>query len=59
MITDRNHNVYDAALEKLLYPLSKCPDAKPRMPDMAYLHQELKRKMASRRRIFLNWFLEG
>ena len=34
----------DAALEKLLYPPNPCPDAKPRMPDMAYLHRELKRK---------------
>ena len=34
----------DAALEKVLYPPNPCPDTKPRMPDMAYLHQELKRK---------------
>jgi len=34
----------DAALEKLLYPSSPYPKANPRMPDMAYLHRELKRK---------------
>jgi len=34
----------DVALEKLLYPPEPCPDARPRMPDMAYLHRELKRK---------------
>ena len=34
----------DAALETLLYPPNPCPDAIPRIPDMAYLHRELKRK---------------
>ena len=34
----------DAALEKLLYPINPSPSAKPKMPDMAYLHEELKKK---------------
>ena len=34
----------DAALENLLYPTGASTDTERRMPDMAYLHRELKRK---------------
>ena len=40
-----NPDMDDIALERLLYPPSPArDDTKLRMPDMAYLHRELKRK---------------